>query len=184
MCKVTSLSLETPQYTSSYNTKGTIMNRLIVALGLLLTFTCLVDCKAGDKVTAEDYRNYFSNLNFTEQQSVISKSVSEMQQSFPVTLNEYLEWSGIIYFSKLNIIQKVFTLNIDYEAIDQSLIDLFSKENRINSVNSICTGNLYKTWMFESGVTIRNSFKVSTGQNLTQYDIDKDDCLGAGYTYP
>jgi len=31
MCEVTSLSLETPQYTSNYNTKGTIMSRLIAS---------------------------------------------------------------------------------------------------------------------------------------------------------
>ena len=141
------------------NIKVLVCTSAILVIMVLGTFT---HCHAGDQVTDEDYRNYFNDLSIPEQKKHISEVIGDIRSNLPMVIDEYRQWTGIFYMPTLNTILKIFTLNVEYGKVEQPQLTEFKKQNIRNSINSICTGNLYKTWAFEAGVIIRNNFITTT----------------------
>lgn len=155
----------------------------ICVLSLILSVLIVSSCYA-DAEKEEAYRRYFSQLSTPEKKAHMKQIIVELRSSLPMVITDYHQWTGVVYIPTQNILLKTFNFNLDYNSIDHSLLPGFERESVRNSINSLCTGNLYKTWMFEAGLTIRNNFATVANQNLFNYSITKDDCLETGYKYP
>ena len=139
-----------------------------------------------DSVTA-NAKTLLTGLSLEQQKAAIHNAAKEIRKALPVEIDKTITWNSMYYVEdppSLEGIYLHYTADIPYENIDANLTASLKRGLLTFHTNTICTNQSYRQFMFVTGVTVRVAYKLPTGQQLLHFAIDKDDCSGAGNSYP
>ena len=153
---------------------------LIVAL-LFLSSDVFANDRSPSGTTYEETLKYFRSLTDTEKRGFITEVVEMLQKDLPQSIDDVTNFVAINYLPSQNQIVRVYETSIKFGTFDAETVDYNVKRQKVKSLNTMCTTQAFRMFMFDAATILSYGALYCDGQMLFRFFIDKNDCIKAGY---